>query len=140
MGLVTALIMIVLGILGAASLIIAKKPDAKELIDKLAPYQGYVGAVGAIWGVWTIINSVLTMGTWLANYPIWWATYLATGVVMFALGLLLGVGILKTWIKDAKAQQKMDELIQRLAPKQGMLGVVSIGLGVWTLVASFILL
>ena len=31
--------LVVLGILGASNLIIAKKPNAKELIDKFSPHQ-----------------------------------------------------------------------------------------------------
>ena len=59
----------VLGILGASSLIIAKKPDAKELIAKLTPFQGWIGAVSAIGGVWIIISSVLNIG-WMTTFPI----------------------------------------------------------------------
>ena len=55
MGLVSGLWLAVLGILGASNLIIARKPDAKELIAKLAPYQGWIGAVSALWGAWGIV-------------------------------------------------------------------------------------
>lgn len=136
MGLVFGLWLTVLGVLGAANLIIAKKPDARELIAKLAPYQGWIGAVSAIWGVWGIISSILNIG-WMSIVPIWWITLLATGVIQFALGLLLGVGVLKTFIKNPQAQAKMDQTITKLAPKQGMLGLVAIGLGIWTILASF---
>ena len=37
------LITIAGGILAASALIIARKPNAKELIDKLTPYQGWIG-------------------------------------------------------------------------------------------------
>jgi hypothetical protein len=137
MGLIGGVWLTVLGILGASNLIIAKKPDAKELIAKLAPYQGWIGAVSAIWGVWMIISSVLSIG-WLSSYPIYWATYLADGVLQAALGLLLGIGTLKTFIKDEKAHEKMDQLAEKLAPKQGVLGLVAIGVGIWMIVAGFI--
>jgi hypothetical protein len=127
----------VLGILGASSLIIARKPDAKELIAKIAPYQGWIGAVSALWGVWGIISAVLNLG-WLAHWPIYWATWLADSVLQAALGLLLGVGVLKSFIKDATAQQKMDQTIAKLAPFQGTLGLVAIALGVWMVVAGFL--
>ena len=52
MGLVNGLWLIVLGMLGASSLVIAKRPDAKHVIAKLAPYQGWIGAVSALWGAW----------------------------------------------------------------------------------------
>lgn len=136
MGIIGGIWLIVLGILGAASLIIAKKPDAKQLIDKLTPYQGWIGAVSALWGVWEIIASVLHLG-WLSIAPIFWITYLVVAVVHFSLGLLLGVGVLKSFIKDARAQEKMDQTIAKLAPYQGTIGLVGIGVGIWMVIATF---
>jgi len=137
MGLIGGIWMALLGVLGASNLIIAKKPDAKEMIAKMAPYQGWFGAVSALWGVWGIISSILNIG-WLSTWPIFWATYLAVAVLQFALGLLLGVGVLKTFIKAPEAQKKMDETIAKLTPYQGNLGIAGIGLGVWLVVAGFI--
>jgi hypothetical protein len=129
--------LIVLGVLGASNLIIARKPDAKELIGKIAPYQGWMGAVSALWGVWGLISAILSLGL-LTTFPIWWATWVATDVILVALGLLLGIGTLKTFIKQPQAVEKMDLLVAKLAPKQGVLGLVGIGLGAWCLVASFL--
>ena len=128
--------MVVLGVLAASSLIIARRPDAAAMIGKIAPYQGWMGAVSALWGIWGIIGSVLSIGL-LAAWPIWWATNLATAVLLACLGLLLGVGVLKTFIKDPTAQAKMDQTIAKLAPFQGTLGLVAIGVGVWCVIASF---
>ncbi|MEX1367039.1 MAG: hypothetical protein AB1Z98_28185 [Nannocystaceae bacterium] len=127
----------VLGILGASNLIIARKPDAKELIAKLAPYQGWIGAVSALWGIWGIISSVLNLGM-LAHFPIYWVTFLASAVVQAGLGLLLGVGTLKTFIKQPQAIEKMDVMVTKLAPYQGTMGLVSIGVGVWMVVVSLL--
>ncbi len=41
------LITIAGGILAASALIIARKPNAKQLIDKLTPYQGWIGVCSA---------------------------------------------------------------------------------------------
>lgn len=136
MGLINGLWLMVLGVLGASNLIIASKPNARELIGKLAPYQGWIGAISALWGVWGIISSVLHLG-WLTLFPIFWVTFLADSVLLFALGLLLGVGVLKTFIKNPSAQAKMDQTITRLAPKQGMLGLIAIGVGVWMIISTF---
>jgi hypothetical protein len=137
MGIISGLWLTVLGILGASNLIIARKPDAKELIAKLAPYQGWIGAVSALWGVWGIISAVLNLGL-LSYWPIMWITFLATAVVQFALGLLLGVGVLKTFIKQPQAVEKMDQMITRMAPKQGVLGIICIGVGIWCILAPFL--
>jgi hypothetical protein len=137
MGLVFGLWLAVLGVLGASSLIIAKRPDAKEMIGKLAPYQGWIGAISALWGVWGIISSVLSLGL-LAVWPLLWITLLVAALLQTALGLLLGVGVLKTFIKDAKAHQKMDETIAKLSPYQGTLGLIAIALGLWTVIVGFL--
>jgi hypothetical protein len=138
MGLVSGLWLAVLGVLAVPSLIIAKKPNAKELIDKLTPYQGWIGAISALWGVWGIISAILNLGM-LGTWPILWVTLLAVAVVQASLGLLLGVGVLKSFIKDPTAQAKMDQTIAKLAPKQGLLGLVAIGLGVWLVVADVLI-
>ncbi|MDQ3036292.1 MAG: hypothetical protein M3Y87_28080 [Myxococcota bacterium] len=137
MGIVNGLWLVVLGVLGAASLIVARRPDAKEAIGKLAPYQGWIGAVSALWGIFGIISMVLAIG-WLTTSPIYWFTYLADSVLSVGLGLLLGIGVLKTFIKDPTAQSKMDQTITKLAPYQGTLGLAAIGVGCWMMVASIL--
>jgi hypothetical protein len=137
MGLVNGLWLAVVGVLGASSIIIAKKPDAKEMIAKLAPYQGWIGAISCLWGVWGIISSILSLG-WLAHWPIYWATFLADSVLLAALGLILGIGVLKTFIKAPAAQAKMDETLTKLMPYQGNLGLIAIGVGIWMVVSGFL--
>lgn len=136
MYIVNGLWLAVLGALAASNLIIAKRPDAADALAKLAPYQGWMGAISALWGIFGIISSVLGIAL-LSVWPILWITGLANAVILAALGLLLGVGVLKTFIKAPEAQAKMDETIAKLAPKQGVLGLVGIGLGVWMILASF---
>lgn len=135
MGFISAIWLIVLGILGAASIIVAKRPDAKEAIAKLAPYQGWIGAVSALWGVWGLISSVLNLG-WLSVAPVYWVMFLSSSVVQALLGFLLGIGVLKTFAKDEAAHQKMDQLLAKLSPYQGKLGLAAIGVGIAMLVVT----
>lgn len=123
---------IVLGILGASSLIIAKKPNAKELIEKLQPIQGWLGAVSAVWGAWIVIQGVLNLGT-LSKAPLVMVIYFTTSGCFLVLGFLLGLGILKSFTKDSA---KLDELAIKLSPWQGTLGLICIGLGVWSLLGA----
>jgi hypothetical protein len=137
MGLIGGIWMALLGILAVPNLILGKRPDAKAMLDKITPFQGWIGAISALWGVWGIISMILNLG-WLTEWPIYWATYMATSVLQFALGLLLGVGVLKTFIKNPQAQEKMDVMIAKLAPKQGILGIIAIGMGVWLVLCGFL--
>jgi hypothetical protein len=140
MGLAFGVWLAVLGILGASNLIIARKPDAKELIAKLAPYQGWIGAGAAISGLYYLIMGVLNIAMLGQGFAflIAWITWMAVAFILFSLGLLLGVGTLKTFIKQPQAVAKMDQTIAKLAPYQGTLGLIAIGLGVWSVVSTFI--
>ena len=95
-----------------------------------------MGAILALWGIWGVINAVIHISV-LSVAPILWMTLLAVGVVQALLGFLLGIGILKSFAGDG-ADEKMDQLMAKLAPYQGTLGFISIGLGAWLLVASLI--
>ncbi|MDP2274409.1 MAG: hypothetical protein Q8N23_04925 [Archangium sp.] len=129
--------LVLLGVLAVPSLIIAKRPDAKDMIAKLTPYQGWIGAVSCLGGVWGIISAILSIGV-LSTWPIFWISWMVGSVFQAALGLILGIGTLKTFIKNPQAQAKMDETLAKLSPKQGMLGVGAIGFGIWVVVASIL--
>ena len=133
------LLLIVLGILAVPSLILSKKPDAKELLDKVAPYQGWIGVVFAFWGVWGIISSILNLG-WLTSFPIYWIIFLLVALVEFGLGFIMGYGLIAKYAlsKNADAAAKGEQLLVKLAPLQGKLGIVAIILGVICIVSYFI--
>ena len=124
-----------LGVLAVPSLILARRPDAKEALATLAPYQGWMGVVSAFWGIWGVITAVLNIG-WLTSYPIFWVTLLGNSLLLAALGFILGIGVMKTFIKDVAAQTKMDETLAKIAPHQGRLGIAAVAMGAWMVVAS----
>ena len=116
------------GILAASALIVAKKPNAKELIDKLMPYQAIIG--------------VALLGLGVVNL-LWWVTHglfslLAVGrlsaITMFVmtadsilLGFLFGMPQIAKWMPgDGATEQKGMELSKKLAPFQGVLGIVGL--------------
>jgi hypothetical protein len=140
MGLLTGIVLLVLGFLGSASSIVAKRPDAREAIDKLVPFQGWIGLVCCLWGIWIIISSVLNLN-WLSIVPIWWLTFFATGVLEFALGLLLGYALLSQFLlsKNPEATRRGEEVRAMLAPYQTMLGYASIAVGIWTIIAGTVI-
>lgn len=131
--------LILLSILAVPSLILAKKPNAQELLDKIAPYQGWIGLVFCFWGIWGIITSVLNIG-WLTTFPIWWVTLLAGSVVQAALGFMLGFGKINELFlaKSEEAKAKASELRAKIAPKQGKLGILGLIVGAWMIVANIL--
>jgi hypothetical protein len=131
------LTLIILGLLAAPSLLLSKKPSAKELLDKITPYQGWIGLIFCIWGIWGIINAVLSIGL-LGTFPIWWITWIAVSIVTAVLGFLLGYGMIQEMIlsKNEGAMKKGEELRSKLAPLQGKFGLAAIVLGIWAIISS----
>lgn len=119
--------LIILGILAVPSLLLSRKPDAKEYLDKITPYQGWIGLVFCFWGIWGIIQSVLHIGS-MGTY---WIIGLAVSVVTAALGFLLGYGMIQELLlsKNEEAMKKGAELKAKLAPMQGKFGIAAIILG-----------
>jgi len=135
----TGIVLLVLGVLAAAASIVAKRPDAKQYIEKLVPYQGWIGFVVCIWGVWIIISSILNLGM-LGRVPLWWLTYAATGVLQFTLGLLLGYALLTKYLlrRNAEAMKRGEEVRGKLVPYQVTLGYASLAVGLWAVVGNFV--
>lgn len=130
--------LILLSIVAVPSLILSKKPNAKELLEKVEPYQGWIGLIFCFWGVWGIITAVMNIG-WLTSAPIWWITFLAGNIISAGLGFMLGSGLINKLFlsKSDVAKAKAAELREKIAPKLGKLGVLGIIVGAWMIVASF---
>jgi len=137
MGIVTFSALFVLGVVCASNLIIAKKPNAKDLIAKVAPYQGWIGAISAVWGIWWLINWILNLQV-MMHWPVLGITWLANSLLLFGLGLLCGIGVLKMFIKAPTAVEKLDQTVAKLAPFQGMLGLAGIAVAIWTILNVYV--
>ncbi|HVE43211.1 MAG TPA: hypothetical protein VNM14_25270 [Planctomycetota bacterium] len=138
MAIVTFAALFVLGAVCASNLIIARKPDAKELIAKVAPYQGWIGAISALWGAYWLVYWILNLKAMMA-WPILGITFLANSLLLLALGLLCGIAVLKTFIKAPAAVEKLDLTVAKLAPFQGMIGLAGIGVAIWTMLDFWVL-
>jgi len=138
---INGITLIILGILAVPSLLLSKRPDAKEILDKITPYQGWIGLIFCFYGVWGMITAVLNLG-WLTSYPIWWVTFAAGATVEAALGFLLGYSLIAKYVlsKNEEAKKKGEELLAKLQPLQGKVGMLGVGLGIWWVVASFLFL
>src|SRR5262249_18502330 len=135
------LLLIVLGVLAVPNLILAKRPDAKKVLDKITPFQGWIGIAAFVWGIWLLISWLLgsfgLLGLGVKGI-IWFLIIVATILCYLGLGAVLGVGVAKTFVKDPNAQAKMDEVVAKVAPKQGALGILALIVGAIVFLNSFI--
>ncbi len=147
MGIGAAIVLIVLGILGASSLIIKNKPEAKDLIDKIVPFQGWIGIGAFLWGLWIVIWSIMNAGYWLGwgsiTWTLWFILILATGVMLVLLGFIFGFNLINKYAlskaNNEEATKKAEELLKKLIGIQIPLGIISIILGIVSLIWYFIL-
>jgi len=125
------LISIAGGILAASALIVARKPNAKELITKLTPYTGWIGIVMFFWGIYGVINIVRFLGV-LTSAPVFFVFALAVTLSDLVVGFLLGFGLITKYTlnSNAVARARGEQLRERLVPYQATFGLISIACGV----------
>ncbi len=133
--------LILLSIIAVPSLLLSKKSNAKELLEEVEPYQGWIGLIFCFWGVWGIISIILNIG-WLTTNPIWWSTLLAGNIVETTLGFMLAFGLINKFFlsKNEASKEKASQLREKMAPKLGVLGVLGLIVGVWMIAGSFLFL
>ena len=136
---INGITLILLSLLAVPSLILSKRPDATEILAKVAPYQGWIGLTFSFWGVWGLISAILNI-TLLTSNPIWWGTWVASSLIETILGFMLGYALINKYLlsKSEDSMKKGQYMLAKLAPIQGTLGIVGLGVGVWTIVASFL--
>jgi len=118
------------GLLAASALIIARKPNAAALIDKLTPAQGWIGVVMFFWGVWNAISIVRHLGA-LTNAPLFLVVGTGLVAMQIVVGFLLGFGLITKWTLrgNAMAMARGQAIRQKLAAYQGVFGLIAIATG-----------
>jgi len=139
MGWIFIILLFVCGALAAKDYIIAKKPNTKELIDKIGPYQDWIGVVAFIIGVWAIIDTLLWVRGGLEYVPIRWLMSFVGGLLLTALGFLLGFAIISKYVfsQGEKSAQKGLEYKDKLAKFQVKLGIAGMIVAVLAVIVFF---
>jgi len=128
------------GVLAASGFIIKKKPNAQELINRIAPYQGWIGIVMFGWGVWEILGALRTM-SWLSNgWALYWGFWLMSGIADLLVGFILGFGLISTYVfrGNETAIAKGEQVRMKLLGYQVQLGLLAIIMGILYILAPYI--
>ena len=132
MGYLHLALLILAGILALSTFIVAKKPDAKAMIDKLVPFQAFIG-VGLL--AVSIINWLrVGIGTPFQLMKFWALGGITLIGAIFSgilLGFLFGMPQIAKWIPgESNAENKALELSKKIAPIQMIVGVIALVSGV----------
>ncbi len=133
------LITIAGGILAASGFIIKRSPNAQQLIDKLAPYQGWIGMVMFGWGVFETFHVLTGMGL-LSTHPLQWVFWLLTALADLLVGFLLGFGLITHYAlsKNETAMARGQQLRSKLVGIQAPLGALAIVMGALYIAFMFV--
>jgi hypothetical protein len=125
------------GLLAASAFIIAKKPEAKDMLAKLAPYQGGIGVAMFGLGIYNALD-IMDYIDAIGTLPFLGITALLTIFSLVVVGFLLGFNLIAQWIPGEGAAEKKGAAIQaKLATFSAPLGFVSIVAGVLCLILFF---
>ena len=130
----TAVYLIVLGLAAAPNALLAKAPRARPFFENMQPYEAGIGALGAAWGVYFFVETILNVARYSFKY---FVTSLAASVSLVALGLVLGVVILKAVAWKTEWKNVIGRAVFTVAPYQTKLGIVGVVVGVVHLYAWF---
>ncbi len=125
------------GILGISGLIVAKKPDAKELIAKIQPFQAFIGIALLIFGVYNVLH-IMDFIRIMSVLPVLGIMAIGAVVSAIVLGILFGMPMVAKM--SAGGAAKGEELGKKLAPFQTLFGIVALVTGIyWALITLGIL-
>lgn len=133
------IMLIILGLLAVPSLL-ANKPSAKAMLDKIVPFQGWIGVIFFIWGVFGTIQVILNVGWLSSGLVLAWVIWLLVEICELLLGFLLGYGLIAKYAlaKNEAAKAKGEQILAKLLPWQGRLGILAIVLGILFIIVRFI--
>ena len=119
------------GVLAASGSIIKKKPNAAELIDKIAPYQGFIGVIVLISGIFGLLGSLTSIG----SLSFGWIIGLITSLATFTVGFLLSFSLLSKYLfsKNETALEKGQSLRGKLVNYQIPAGYLLIVMAILSL-------
>ena len=128
------LIAILVGLISAANFLIARMPNAKATIDKIAPYQATLGLVALVWGVLALISWGGAAGPMRMVMSLISICCMASSIVA---GFLLGFPLLQTYVFDDMsegARTKSENLRKKLVPYHVLAGLIALGTGFYLLI------
>lgn len=126
----TALLLIGCGVLAAASFIVSKSPNARQAIDKLVPFQGFMGVALLAIGLIDLLRWFDTLRVAHRLSMLFALTMWASVISAILLGFLLGIPQIAKWMPgDNPAEQKALAMQRKLGGSSTFMGIVGIVAG-----------
>ena len=128
------ILLIILGLLAAPKLVLDKIPGLGGLVTTLQKVESFIGLFAIFWGAWSIVQCILNLGLMSSSF-LWWVTWLVGAILVFLLGLILGLNLL---IGNVISTIKGEAILLVLAPYRKTLALAALILGIWTIVVRIL--
>ncbi|HEX7700121.1 MAG TPA: hypothetical protein VF403_05355 [Kofleriaceae bacterium] len=124
---INAVVVILGGILALSAMIVARQPNAQNLIAKLTPWQTIIGVGLIILGVINFVRMVPNISgqAFVKNLMVVAADLIVIGGGVL-LGAMLGMNQILEMIPSPQGKQKFWETMQKMFPFQILLGLICI--------------
>jgi len=120
------------GIISASGLIISKAANAKDLIAKITPYQGFIGVALLGYGVFDLVTNLDLLKFAFHMTPLLLCLALLGWFFgSIVLGLILGIPQIAAWVPgEGGAEKTAMKVQQKLVPFQTLFGLIGLADGV----------
>jgi hypothetical protein len=131
-GILFSILLAVAGALAVYPRIVQARPDVKQLLDKILPYQGVIGIVTLVWGLLWGLHLLGHMGVMMSYVPVLLLIDLVSCIDGVLLGLLLGYGLIAQYLlgSNTEALRRGETWRSKLSARQTLLGWTGLGLGI----------
>lgn len=112
------------GLFAVSGFIIEKKPNAKEIFDKIIPAQGVIGCILIVLGLVGFVR-ILSM----INFFFLWVTLMFPILLIIVLGIILGYGLINKYVlsRNEAVREKGAMVQDTLVRFQTPVGWMSVG-------------
>jgi hypothetical protein len=122
---INAVVVILGGILAISAILVARQPNAQNLIAKLTPFQTIIGIGLIVLGVINFVRMVphISGDAFVKNLMVVAADLIVIGGGV-VLGAMLGMNQILDMIPTQQGRQKFSETMQKVFPFQILLGLI----------------
>lgn len=133
MGFILPILAILVGVLSLSNLIIERRPDAKEIIEKIAKYQAGIGLAAALISLLSLMSLNVIMRMSFLNIALTFACMTSCLVAGFILGFPLIQSFVLTDLGE-EAEEKGEAIRKKLLPYHALAGLVALGTGAYVMI------
>ena len=133
MWLITLALLILLGVLGIAGWLKARRPETASHLQPIEQFEGWIGGAGLVWGILLLLRWISAIGA-LSVAGGAMLVLLLTALVVLALSLILALPLLRSIFGGGDFIGKVSRLTDTLLPYKIGLGFACLVLALFMLV------